>query len=71
MKDYLKQILIGLGIAVTSAMTLGAKSLYDEVKLNTGHRVDSQKVFEMIQRTHDTVIRLETNQKILMKELDK
>ena len=48
MHNVTKQIIVGVAIAVISAFSIGAKSLYDDVQLNTQFRVESINVVDDI-----------------------
>ena len=61
----------GVAIAVISAFSIGAKSLYDDVQLNTQYRMENLELASRIEENHQILVRLEANQKFLLKKYDK
>ena len=42
MTVFVRNFLAGVGVVVVSAMLMGAKTIYDDHRLNTQHRIDAQ-----------------------------
>tara|TARA_Y100001956_G_C4107430_1_gene180696 strand:- start:60 stop:284 length:225 start_codon:yes stop_codon:yes gene_type:complete len=71
MHNVTKQIIVGVAIAVISASAMGVKSLYDDVQLNTQYRMENLDLASRIEENHQILVRLEANQKFLLKKYDK
>lgn len=71
MHNITKQIIVGVTIAVISASAMGVKSIYDDVQANTKYRMESLELSSRIEENHQILVRLEANQKFLLKKYDK
>ena len=67
MHNITKQIIVGVAIAVISASALGVKSIYDDVQANTKYRMESLELASRIEENHQILVRLEANQKFLLR----
>ncbi len=71
MTNIVKQIIVGLTVAIGSTAVYGTLQLYDSIQLNTKHRVDMEDVSTRIEENHQILIRLEANQKFLLERYHK
>jgi hypothetical protein len=65
-----RQVLTGVVIILISTLLMGSYNTYSDIIANTDHRISSVIYEEKLDKISESLIRIETNQTILLNKYD-
>ena len=67
LSEYTKGVLAACAASVLAAIITGGVAMYSDLNANTLHRMKAEEVLSDV---HESVIRIEERQKVIIKQLD-
>lgn len=70
MSGIYKQVWVGVIVIILTSLLAGSYSAYSDISANTNHRLGSVIHEDKLDKLAETLIRIETNQKILLNKYE-